>query len=105
MFVEWVWCVVFLFLIVIVLFVGVFWVGLWFVLFVWVGMVGVFLFLIVVVIVVWDILWFVWLICDEVFYRVEIGFDYKYWLLIVLEDELMVGSGDLVSEVIWVLYC
>lgn len=104
MFAERVWRAVFPPLIVIALFVGVSWSGLWLVLPVWVGTVGALLFLIAVVLAARDIPRLAWPNRDEALHRIETGSDYKHRPLTALEDELTVGSGDPASEAIWALH-
>jgi uncharacterized protein (TIGR02302 family) len=104
LFAERCWRALFPLSIVVVLFVGVSWLGLWLVLPVWMGPIGVVLFLGAAIWVSRDLFKISWPTRGEALTRVEQSSEYGHRPLTTLEDELSVGAGDRQSEAIWMLH-
>ncbi|WP_420413005.1 TIGR02302 family protein [Roseibium sp.] len=104
LFVERCWRALFPLLIVIALFVGVSWLGLWLILPVWAGPIGVALFVLAAIWVSKDLFRLSWPTRGEALHRVEQSSKFGHQPLTTLEDELSVGAGDRKSEAIWALH-
>ncbi len=104
LFVERLWRAVLPVLVVVGIYVGLSWLGLWTVLPVWIGLAGIALFAGAVVWASKDLVRLTWPSRDDALQRVEKTSGYKHRPLTTLEDDLSVGSDNAESRAIWALH-
>ncbi|MCK7614432.1 TIGR02302 family protein [Roseibium sediminicola] len=104
LFVERLWRAVLPVLVVIGLFVGVSWLGLWLVLPAWAGPLGVLVFAGLALYAARDLLSLRWPSREDALGRVEKASGFEHRPLTALEDELSIGTGNPDSQAIWALH-
>ncbi|WP_305986680.1 TIGR02302 family protein [Roseibium sp. MMSF_3544] len=104
LFVERFWRALLPVLVVIGIFVGLSWLGLWLVLPAFAGPIGVILFVAAVAWSAKGLLHLRWPSRDDALHRVEASSGYKHRPLTTLEDELSVGANDPATQAIWAVH-
>ena len=104
LYVERLWRALFPLLVVVELFVGLSWLGLWLVLPAWAGPVGIVVFAVAALWAARDVPKLSWPSREDALSRVEKSSGQLHRPLTALEDELSIGSGNRESQAIWALH-
>ncbi|WP_269584941.1 TIGR02302 family protein [Roseibium sp. Sym1] len=104
LFVERLWRALLPVFVVVGLFVGLSWLGLWLILPAWAGPLGVIVFAGAALYAARDLLNLRWPSREDALSRVEKASGFQHRPLTALEDELSVGSGNPESQAIWALH-
>lgn len=104
LFVERLWRALLPVLVVVGIYVGLSWLGLWMALPVWIGLAGIAVFAAAVVWASRDLFRLTWPSREDALQRVEKTSGYKHRPLTTLEDDLSVGADNAESRAIWALH-
>ena len=104
LFLERFWRAVLPLLVVVGIFVGLSWLGLWLVLPAWAGPVGIAVFAAAAVWSARDLVKLAWPTREDALHRVEQSSGYRHRPLTTLEDDLSIGSDDPQTRAIWALH-